>query len=61
MADSVKGMSEQEVVSLFLKCITSVKGSGLVSLFLEHDTVSGNLVTVIFLVKLIVLMQIAHT
>lgn len=46
MADNVKGMAEQEVVFLFLKCITSGKGSGLVSVFLEHDAISHKLVTV---------------
>ena len=61
MADNVKGMAEQEVVFLFLKCVTSVKGSGLVRVFLERDAISRNLVTVILLRKLIILMQIAHT
>lgn len=47
MADNMKGMAEQEVVFLFLKCITSGKGSGLVSVFVEHDAISRNLITVI--------------
>lgn len=61
MAVNVKGMAEQKVVLLFLKCITSMKRSGLVSVFLERNAISRNLVTVILLIKLIILMQIAHT
>lgn len=60
MAVKVKGMAVQKVVFPFLKG-TSVKGSGLVSVFLECDAISRNLVTMILLMKLIILMQIAHT
>lgn len=56
MVDNAKGMAEQKVVFLFLKRITSVKGSGLVSVFVERDAFSRNLVTVILLMKLIILM-----
>lgn len=57
MDNNVKRMAEQKVVFLFLKCITSVEGSGLVNVFLELGTISHNLVTVILLMKLIILMQ----
>lgn len=60
MAINVKGMAEQKVVFPFLKYITSVKGSGL-GVFLERDAISLDLAAVILLMKLIILMQIAHT
>lgn len=43
MADSVKGLAEQKVVFLFLKCSTAVTGLSLVNVFLECDAISRNL------------------
>lgn len=43
MVDNVKGLAEQKVAFLFLKCGTSVTGLSFVNVFLECDAISHNL------------------